>query len=156
MFYSATTGGFYDLKIHKIPSDAVEITQSAYTSLLDDQAQGKVIACDGKGYPISIDQPSESVAVLLERVKAQLRIQRMPMLDALAGIAGRAQRAGDAALAAEADALAIALLDITDDPVLNSAEDYEAMLAAGKAAYKQISATASADLSKVFKEITGA
>lgn len=155
MFYSATTGGFYDLKIHKIPADAVEITQAVYTSLLDDQAQGKVIACDVKGYPISVDPQSESVAVLLERVKAQLRIQRMPMLDALAGIAGRAQRAGDAALAAEADALAIALLDITDDPVLNSAESYEAMLAAGVDAYRAIAATASPALAGVFKEITG-
>ena len=78
------------------------------------------------------------------------------MLDALAGIAGRAQRAGNAQLALEADALAEALLDITDDPALNAAEKLEDMRAAGLAAYRAIASTASPALAGVFKEITGA
>ena len=94
--------------------------------------------------------------VLLENAKTELRTMRAPMLDALNGIAGRAARAGNDALAAEAGALAELLLDITDDPALNAAITYEEMQAAGVAAYKRIAATASPELSIVFREITGA
>ena len=100
--------------------------------------------------------PKPSIAELLERVKTNLRSLRAPMLDALAGIAGRAARAGDDALALEADALAEQLLDITDDPALNAATTYEAMQAAGIAAYRRIAGNSSPALASVFKEITGA
>lgn len=100
--------------------------------------------------------PAESHASMLARAKSELRTMRAPMLDALTGIAGRAERAGNDALAAEADALAELLLDITDDAALNAATTYEDMQAAGVAAYKRIAAAASPALSVVFKEITGA
>lgn len=100
--------------------------------------------------------PPESLADALKRAKAELRTTRTPMLDALTGIAGRAVRSGNGALSAEADALAVLLLDITDDPALNAATTYEEMQAAGVAAYKRIAAAASPELSVVFKEMTGA
>ena len=76
---------------------------------------------------------------------------RAPMLDALTGIAGRAERSGNDALALEADALAEQLLDITDDPALNAATTYESMQAAGIAAYRRIAGNSSPALASVFK-----
>lgn len=55
MFFSKTTNGFYDKKIHgsAIPSDAVEITYSDYQDLLKEQSIGKQISSDEDGYPIA-------------------------------------------------------------------------------------------------------
>lgn len=102
-----------------------------------------------------VDKPP-TVAQLLEGAKNHLRTMRAPMLDALSGIAGRAVRSGNDELAAEADALAELLLDITDDPALNAATTYEEMQAAGMVAYRRIASGANPELVSVFKEITGA
>lgn len=103
-------------------------------------------------------QPADvpAVADLLARAKDELRALRAPMLDAVNGIGWRASMTGNATLANEAVALAEALLDITADPALNAATNYDDMRAAGVAAYKRISATASPELAIVFREITGA
>ena len=61
MFYSKTTGGFYDKDIHEtIPSDAVEISREIYNDLMENQAYGKVISSDLDGYPILIDSIDDS------------------------------------------------------------------------------------------------
>ncbi len=59
MFYSKTTGGFYDAAIHgdNIPADAVEITIEEHAALLDGQRQGKLITADGDGRPVLQDPP---------------------------------------------------------------------------------------------------
>ena len=109
---------------------------------------------DGKfSAPPEPEKPTQ--AALLALAKTELRTIRAPMLDALTGIAGRAVRAGNDALAAEADALAELLLEITDDPALNAATTYEEMQAAGVAAYKRIAGSVSQELKVVFREITG-
>lgn len=103
-------------------------------------------------------QPADvpTIANLLARAKDELRVLRAPMLDAVNGIGWRASMTGNTALANEAVALAEALLDITADSALNAATNYDDMRAAGVAAYKRISATASPELAIVFREITGA
>lgn len=60
MFYSKTTGGFYDIKIHgdNIPADAVEITNEQHAALLEGQSQGKRIQADENGYPFLADPPA--------------------------------------------------------------------------------------------------
>lgn len=137
--FSPSTKGLYLKGFHaNIPEDAKECTQEQYES-----AQ--------RGTPIEMTQSQA-----LGQAKSEIRELRAPMLDALSGIAGRAVRSGNDSLAAEADALAVLLLDITDDQALNVATTYEEMQAAGVAAYKRIAATASPSLSIVFKEITGA
>lgn len=103
-----------------------------------------------------VRQKQPTSAEMLEVAKSELRTMRAPMLDALTGIAGRATRAGNEALATEADALAVNLLAITDDATLNAATTYEAMQAAGVSAYKRIAGASSAELAVVFREITGA
>lgn len=59
MYYSSSTGGFYDAEIHgeNIPSDAIEITNDAHVELLNAQSSGKKIVADESGHPIAIDPP---------------------------------------------------------------------------------------------------
>lgn len=72
MFYSAQTGGFYDLAIHgdNIPANAVEITCEQHTALLEGQSQGKIIAADAKGFPVLQDPPKPTAADMWARIKA--------------------------------------------------------------------------------------
>ena len=59
MYYSKSTGGFYDTAIHgdNIPADAVEITGEEHKALLEGQSQGKIIAADKNGKPVLVDPP---------------------------------------------------------------------------------------------------
>lgn len=98
----------------------------------------------------------QALAQVLARAKDELRELRAPMLDAVNGIGWRASMKGDTALASEALALSEALLDITSDAALNSAQTYDDMRAAGIAAYKRLASTVSPVLASVFREITGA
>ena len=53
IFYSKTTGGFYDNQIHNVlPGDAVEITAEYHATLLTGQAQGKTIMPSKDGKPV--------------------------------------------------------------------------------------------------------
>lgn len=58
MFYSKSTGGFYEAAIHgdKIPADAVEITVDEHALLIEGQGQGKLIQADSTGHPVLVDQ----------------------------------------------------------------------------------------------------
>lgn len=62
MFYSKSTGGFYDPSVHgaSIPSDAVEITADDHAALLTGQSEGKRIVADKNGRPTLADQPAPS------------------------------------------------------------------------------------------------
>ncbi|MDH1506298.1 DUF4376 domain-containing protein [Aeromonas caviae] len=72
MYYSKSTGHFYNATIHgnNIPADAVEITDDDYATLLAAQSAGQQIMANDNGYPIAIDppQPVRSKAVLLAEV----------------------------------------------------------------------------------------
>jgi len=58
MFYSKSTGGFYDREFHNvIPDDAVEITSEYRWEMMDGQSAGKVIAADADGFPFLQDPP---------------------------------------------------------------------------------------------------
>ncbi|KAE9639050.1 phage tail protein [Pseudomonas sp. PB106] len=60
MFYSKSTGGFYNPAINtNIPSDAVEITQEYWMELLNGQSSGKIIVANDDGYPVLIDPPGQ-------------------------------------------------------------------------------------------------
>lgn len=53
IFYSKSTGGFYDNQIHNVlPEDAVEITAEYHATLLAGQAQGKTIMPGKDGKPV--------------------------------------------------------------------------------------------------------
>lgn len=157
IFYDLKTNGFYDSNFHEIPVGAINVSKAKRDEIISNQKIGKIVNLDPSGniYFTSLIK-KKSLDEQIELAKAEIRAKRSPMLDALTGIAGRATRAGNDALAAEADALAELLLDITDDQALNAATTYEEMQAAGVTAYKRIAASSSPELASVFREITGA
>lgn len=59
MFYSKSTGGFYNAEFNgdNIPTDAVEITHEQHQTLIEGQSAGKVIEADKKGNPVLSDPP---------------------------------------------------------------------------------------------------
>lgn len=73
MFYSKTTGGFYDTAIHgdNIPEDAVEITSEEHAALIAAQSSGKVIQADQNGHPIAVDPPKPTAAQIWDRINAK-------------------------------------------------------------------------------------
>lgn len=80
-FFSASTTGFYLLSIHgaQLPVDAVEITGDEHAALLDGQSKGKVIASDGRGYPVLVDPPpptpEEVIAGMTAAVQQHLDVK---------------------------------------------------------------------------------
>ncbi|NDV21039.1 phage tail protein, partial [Pseudodesulfovibrio sp. JC047] len=59
IFYSRSTGGFYDSNFHPtIPSDAVKITDAKYQTLLKGQETGQIIQAKKDGYPALKDIPA--------------------------------------------------------------------------------------------------
>lgn len=158
IYYSPSMDAFFHESHHgkSIPKDALKISLEQYRNLTAQISMGKVISVDEKGSLVAVDRPPAPRHELLDQAKNELRTMRRDMLDALTGIAGRAARSGNSALADEADSMAAQLLDITDDEALNNAQSSEEMADAGVAAYKRIAATANPALRVVFREITGA
>lgn len=89
MFYSKSTGGFYDPSVHgaSVPSDAVEITDAEHADLLTGQSEGKRIVADENGRPILADQPAPSAEDLAAAARndrdARLRVCDWVTLRAL-------------------------------------------------------------------------
>lgn len=75
MFYSATTGGFYDPEINKngMPSDVVEITDELHASLLEGQATGLIIAADENGAPYLAEPQPPTPQEIQERKNREAR-----------------------------------------------------------------------------------
>ena len=75
-FYSKQTNGFYDKEIHgeNIPNDAVEISNSKYDELLQEQVTGGIIAGNEQGLPY-IKKP-----VVIESTYKEKRAQAYPSI----------------------------------------------------------------------------
>ena len=87
MYYSKSTGGFYDPEINTlIPDDAVEISHATHAALLAGQAEGKVIASDSEGFPILQSQPpyAELDVDQVTMRQARLALWESGKLDAVA------------------------------------------------------------------------
>lgn len=57
-YFSPSTLGFYpDDACTYFPEDKVQISKELYLSLLEQNAQGKIISADSGGNPIAIDPP---------------------------------------------------------------------------------------------------
>ena len=82
MYYSKSTGGFYDTAIHgdNIPADAVEITAEEHVTLLEGQSQGKLIQADESGKPVLKDPPPQTP----EQIVAQYTADVQQHLDTFA------------------------------------------------------------------------
>ena len=73
MYYSASTGGFYDSAIHgsDIPEDSVEITAEEHAALMEGQSQDKEIGADKDGKPVLKDRPALTKAELTAGAEAR-------------------------------------------------------------------------------------
>lgn len=98
LYYSASTGGFYDTVIHAdlfvehvdtdpstgetidrymVPdphgaiADAVAVTADEHAALLAAQAQGKLITADATGHPVATDPPPPSTDQLATAARTQ-------------------------------------------------------------------------------------
>lgn len=73
MFYSKSTGGFYDREIHgdAIPADAAEITSDEHAALLSGQSAGQHIAADEHGRPVLRDAPGPDNNALADAARAR-------------------------------------------------------------------------------------
>lgn len=96
MFYSKSTGGFFDPEIHggNIPADAVEISADEHRALLDAQSAGKIIAASDDGAPVAVDPPAPTV----EQRAASLRAQRDGLLSRTEWLVARHRDQVDAGL----------------------------------------------------------
>jgi hypothetical protein len=89
-YFSESELGFYCDEVNEsIPTDAVEISEELYFSLLEGQSTGKVIAANKVGIPILTDPPEQTVeelVALAEETKAALMTETnariLPLQDA--------------------------------------------------------------------------
>lgn len=151
-YYSPSTGGFYIDSFHgeSIPKDSVKITSDEKKYLLNSLYSGKSISVDANGGLVVLEKPKSEI---LEVVKEELRGIRRDILDAVTGIGFRANVAGNDFLAQEAVLVSQKLLDITDDPVLNSAKTREEMRNSGMSAFVRIAESCSVDIKSAFKHL---
>ena len=84
MFYSKTTGGFYDREIHgdSIPVDAVEISNELHAELMAGQANGKIIGPDVNGYPLLKDRSAPTKAQRIAIAAADYDADKKVLHDA--------------------------------------------------------------------------
>lgn len=76
--YSAKQNAFYAIALREDyratgswPEDAREISDELYRSLLQGQADGKIIAPDKKGKPVLCEPPAPDAALLIARAEAE-------------------------------------------------------------------------------------
>lgn len=65
--YSASTGGFYDTRMHgdDIPSDAVEISDALFAEVVSNKPPNKVVSADKDGFPVLADPPAPTAKELI-------------------------------------------------------------------------------------------
>ena len=65
IYYSFTSGGFYDdriFSVESLPKDVVEVSEEEHLSLLQNQYTGGSIGVDANGKPIAVPPPALSLA----------------------------------------------------------------------------------------------
>ena len=90
-----------DNSLHCIDPEFADLLPAGCVPITDEEAEAL--------------RPKPDAAAIIEAKVAAVRAKREQVLDRLAGIAGRAQRRGDATLAEACDTASEALLDITKD-----------------------------------------
>lgn len=87
MFYSPSSGGFFDPAVHReIPGDAVRISKARHAELVAARSAGKTIAPDRAGRPIvktvrpSLDQ-LRAAAVVAVKAEARRRILAVASIE---------------------------------------------------------------------------
>lgn len=69
-YFSESELGFYCDEVNEsIPSDAVEISEDVYLSLLEGQSKGKFISADSAGTPVLTDPPEPTQVELVAQAE---------------------------------------------------------------------------------------
>jgi hypothetical protein len=154
MFYSKSTGGFYDTAIHgtAIPSDAVEITIDQHADLLAGQSAGKAITADRNGAPVLTDPAPTPLPDLIAAAKAKVRAMRVTVFATLAGIQSQALANGDTATAKTICGLQDSLKALPDIDLTKclTQADIDAAFTAG---WMAIAQAAPANVANAFNEV---
>ena len=119
IFYSPSTKGFYDDSINDpdfVPQDAIAITDSTRTTLLNGLISGNIITIDGTGQPILSPQPADEKAAYQAENARLKRNQLIADSDWTELPSVQALHASDPAWAAGWAAYRQALRDITSQP----------------------------------------
>lgn len=85
MFFSESTGGFYDHAIHggNIPGDAVEITAEEHAALLAGQSSGLRISSGQDGRPVLVSPPPPTLSERLGQRLVEINASASGLLAAL-------------------------------------------------------------------------
>lgn len=91
--FSATTNGFYDDLVHgeNIPTDVVTISEETYNTLMQGQAEGKLIKADKDGNPVLQDYPAPTP----EQIQAQKNREARAYLESTDWYVVRRAETGD-------------------------------------------------------------
>lgn len=90
-----------------------------------------------------------------EQALFDIRVERKPILDALAGIGFDAMVANDTATIDAVSAARVDALGITELPEFLAAQTYDSMKAAVMARYREIAVSVPANVQTAFREILG-
>ena len=119
IFYAPSTKGFYDDTINDpsfVPQDAIAITDSTRTTLLNGLVAGNIVTIDGTGQPILLPQPDdEKAAFQAENIRLE-RNQLIANSDWTELPSVQTLHASDPTWAASWAAYRQALRDITTQP----------------------------------------
>lgn len=104
MFFSPSTGGFYDSAINRdIPADAVPISRERHGELIAARAAGKIITPDRRGRPM-IREPRIGADQLRPRAIALVKAEARRRILAVASLERQANDAASIAIEAFAGA----------------------------------------------------
>lgn len=104
MFFSPSSGGFYDPAINRdIPADAVRISRERHGELIAARAEGKIIVPDRRGRPM-IREPRIGADQLRTRAIASVKAEARRRILAVASLERQANDAADIAIEAFAGA----------------------------------------------------
>jgi len=118
MLYSKSTNGFYLREVHgaNTPSDAVEISDDLYHTLLIGINSGGTVIIDSNGQPVLVPRSDADTALYNGNVVRAQRDQLLSTTDWTELPSVQALHAGDPAWAAGWAAYRQALRDITSQP----------------------------------------
>lgn len=79
VYFSASAAAFFD-PAQPRPADAIPISRERLGELMDEQAEGRIIASNARGQPITIAPPPPSAAEAAARLRAE-RDRRLAASD---------------------------------------------------------------------------
>lgn len=148
MFFSASTLGWYCDEVHgeNKPSDAIAVSDDLYA-----ECQGRRVIAGSDGLPRVYVEPPPTVADLIVKARAEIRVQRQPIIEILDGLQISALTKGELSRAQEIETAKQGLRDLTDID-LTECENYEAMRLKVKARYIQLATALPLDVRRAFSE----